>query len=122
MQNFESLKRTKLPTKTITVEGEDTHLIGLTAAEFGEYNALRDTEAGRKISGALLIYRSVTDESGRKIGSTLPYDKMDDITKSEVVALRDIPLVVNEALLQAIFDINGLSEKPKTPANPTPAA
>lgn len=119
---FGSLKAAKLPTKTLQANGETVHLIGLTAAEFSEYNLLRTTDEGRKISGALLIYRSMTDANGAKLGSTLPYDKMDDITKSEVVALRGIPLFLNEMLLRAIFDLNGLNEPAATPANPTPAA
>ena len=120
--NFDTLKSAKLPVSTTELPDGTAHLIGITAAEFSEYNNLRTTDEGRKISGELLIYRSLTDETGRKIGSTLPYDKMDDVTKGDVIALRGIPLVVNEKLLQAIFELNGLNEKPKTPENPTPAA
>lgn len=81
----------------------------ISAGDLIEYNELRGTADGRRWSGPVLISRSLVDKDGNRTGVLTPFADMSEEEKTKVGALRRLAMPVSEAIIRAIFDLNGVS-------------
>lgn len=93
----------------------------ISAGDLIEYNELRQSEEGRRWSGPLIIARSLVgapreDGSRPRIGILTPFKEMGDEEKARLAELRRMSMPASEALLKAIFDLNGLTVPSKEEA------
>jgi hypothetical protein len=89
--------------------GKTARIGGISAGDLIEYNELRSTPDGRKWSGPVIISRSLVDGDGRRIGILTPFAEMTDGEKAKIAELRKMNMAASEALIKAIFKLNGVS-------------
>ena len=113
MQTFDELIQSDGAVEYATVAlGKATQRIAsITADDLIEWQELRETPAGKKVSGAVLILKSLVNDDGQRIGVTTPYAQMSDEEKGRVAATKKLKVRTSEALLKAIFELNGMTPK-----------
>jgi hypothetical protein len=108
--SFDDLIASVVDYDTVDLPGGKTARIGgISAGDLIEYNELRSTPDGRKWSGPVIISRSLVDDSGRRIGILTPFAEMTDEEKAKIAELRKMNMAASEALIKAIFKLNGVS-------------
>lgn len=94
----------------VKTRGGDVRIGSITPTDLDEWNELRSTPDGKKVSGPLLILKSLVDGDGKRIGVTTPYEKMNDEERGRVAKLQTMNLKTSEQLLLAIFKLNGIGQ------------
>lgn len=83
----------------VPIQAGVVRIASITAKDWVQWTELRETPEGKKISGAMLIVRSLVDANGVRIG--------DDAKLAQV---QELNLRTTEALLKAIFALNGINQ------------
>lgn len=89
--------------------GKTARIGGISAGDLMEYNELRATPEGRRWSGPVIISRSLVDRDGARIGILTPFADMTPEEKAKLAELRKMSMGASEALIKAIFRLNGVS-------------
>lgn len=112
--SLEDLIASEVDYDTVLLPGGKTVRIGaISAGDLIEYNELRSTPDGRRWSGPVIINRSLVDKDGRRIGLQKPFAEMTDEEKAKLGELRNMPMPTSEALIKAIFKLNGVLAQQK---------